>query len=356
MGPIRVLVVDDSVVIRRLVTTVLESDPDVVVVGTAASGRIALAKLDQLAPDIVTLDVEMPDLDGIGTLRELRTTRSRLPVVMFSTLTERGAAKTLEALSLGASDYVCKPANVGSVPEAMAAVRDQLIPKIKALVPGRSAAFTRPVPVVPHQPAGSTPTGRADVLAIGSSTGGPDALAAVLTALPASLPVPVVVVQHMPPVFTRLLAQRLDGKCGLQVKEAEDGDLLRPGLVLVAPGDRHLEVHAGPSGPRAVLTSAPPESFCRPAVDVLFRSVLSVYGERSLAVVLTGMGSDGARGADQLRRAGAEVVAQDEVTSVVWGMPGAVVAAGAAHRVLPLHAIAADVQRVMARGRAAVPA
>ena len=354
MGRINVLVVDDSVVIRRLVTTVLEEDPEITVVGTAASGRIAINKLAQVAPDCVTLDMEMPDLDGLGTLRELRRTHPKLPVIMFSTLTERGAGATLDALALGANDYVCKPANVGSVPEAIASVRSQLVPKIKALCPppfGSAPAAVRREPLVPLQ-AGSTPTGRIDVLAIGSSTGGPDALSSLLPQLSASFPVPVVIVQHMPPVFTRMFAQRLDSKCALSVKEAEHGDLVLPGRVLIAPGDKHLELKRVGTSVVAQVTSGPPENFCRPAVDVLFRSVAQVYGGSTLAVVLTGMGSDGARGAEVLRRAGAEVVAQDEPSSVVWGMPGAVVGAGLAHRVLPLSHVAADVVGVAARARA----
>jgi two-component system, chemotaxis family, protein-glutamate methylesterase/glutaminase len=348
---ISVLVVDDSVVIRRLMTSVLESDPDITVVGTAASGRIALSKLAQVAPDCVTLDIEMPDLDGLGTLVELRRTHPRLPVIMFSTLAERGAGATLDALARGASDYVTKPANVGSLPEAMASVREQLLPKIRALCPVTPAAPARRLtaPVAGSAPA--APTGRVDLLAIGASTGGPDALAAVLPLLPADLPVPVVVTQHMPPVFTALFAQRLDGRCALVVKEAEEGDLVVPGRVLVAPGDRHLELRRVGSGVRVHLSSAPPENFCRPAVDVMLRSAAAAYAERVLAVVLTGMGTDGARGADVLRRAGAEVVAQDEATSVVWGMPGAVSSAGLAHRVLPLREIAADAVRVAGRGR-----
>ncbi len=357
MGRISVLVVDDSVVVRRLVTTVLEEDPDITVVGTAASGRIALTKLAQVTPDCVTLDIEMPDLDGLGTLRELRRTHPRLPVIMFSTLTERGAGATLDALALGADDYVCKPANVGSATEAIESVRSQLVPKIKALcppLPGTAPAAVRRTPSAPLAGTGAASTGRIDVLTIGSSTGGPDALSAVLPQLPASFPVPVVVVQHMPPVFTRMFAQRLDSKCALSVKEAEHGDLVVPGRVLIAPGDKHLQLTRVGTSVVAHLTSGPPEHFCRPAVDVLFRSVAQVYGGKTLAVVLTGMGSDGARGAGVLRRAGAEVVAQDEASSVVWGMPGAVVAAGLASRVLPLDRMAAHIVGVAARGRASV--
>lgn len=361
MTPINVLVVDDSVVVRRMVTSILDGDPDIRVVGTAPNGRIALDKVLQVAPDILTMDVEMPELDGIATVRELRKTHTSLPVVMFSTLTERSASATLDALAAGANDYVCKPANVGSVPEAMAAIREQLVPKIKALVPRRGVA---PAPGVAPlaRPAGRplagggapapAPTGRIDVLAIGSSTGGPDALAAVVPALPASLAVPVVITQHMPPVFTRLFAQRLDAKSALRVKEAEEGDPVVPGTVLIAPGGLHLEVvRRGPSVV-AHLTEAPPENFCRPAVDVMLRSVVATYGANVLSVVLTGMGSDGARGCEVVRQAGGEVVAQDEATSVVWGMPGAVTQGGHAHRVLPLPGIASDIIATIGRGRA----
>jgi two-component system chemotaxis response regulator CheB len=358
MARISVLVVDDSVVIRRLVTNVLEEDPDIAVVGTAASGRIALTKLSQVAPDCVTMDIEMPDLDGLGALRELRKTHPRLPVIMFSTLTERGAGATLDALALGANDYVTKPANVGSVPEAMASVREQLIPRIKALCPpvgGRTAPAAVPA-VTARRIQPGTPTARVDVLAIGASTGGPDALSALLPQLPASLPVPVVIVQHMPPLFTRMFAQRLDGKCALTVREAEDGDVLRPGLVLIAPGGLHLQLQRGARDVVVRLSEGPPENFCRPAVDVMFRSVAAAYGQHVLGLVLTGMGSDGARGAEVLRAAGGEVVVQDEATSVVWGMPGAVSAAGLAHRTLPLGDVCADVLRTVTRGRAPVPA
>ena len=357
MARINVLVVDDSVVIRRLVTTSLESDPDIGVCGTAANGSIALSKLLQVAPDLVTLDVEMPVMDGLQTLREIRKTHPRLPVIMFSTLTERGAAATLDALSAGASDYVCKPANVGSVPEAIAAVRGQLIPKIKALVPGGSRSpvpvpSARPLRHVPVRPTSvAAPTHRVELLAIGSSTGGPDALTSVLPLLPRDLAVPVVITQHMPPVFTRLFAQRLDAKCGLSVKEAEDGDRVEAGRVLVAPGDRHLVLERRGTAVVVRLSDAPAENFCRPAVDVMFRSAAAVDGEQVLGVVLTGMGADGARGGEVLRAAGGEVVVQDQASSVVWGMPGAVVAAGQAHRVLPLGDVARDVLQVIARGR-----
>jgi two-component system, chemotaxis family, protein-glutamate methylesterase/glutaminase len=357
---IAVLVVDDSVVVRRLVTTALSVDPDIEVVGTASSGRLCLDKIAQLNPDLVTLDIEMPDMDGLETLKELRRRHPKLPVIMFSSLTERGAAITLDALTFGANDYVCKPARVSSPDEAMANVRDQLIPKIKALtgvrVPraGRDTVTATPVAARPRTAAPATslePTGPVDVIAIGASTGGPDALALILKQIPADFPVPIVVVQHMPPLFTRLFAQRLDGAGRVTVREAKDGDVLEAGTVLIAPGDYHLSLRRDGLNVRAVTHQEGPENWVRPAVDVLFRSVAEVYGERSLGVVLTGMGQDGIRGVEKMVATGAQIVVQDEATSVVWGMPGVVANAGLAHRVLPLDEVAPHVLSVGARTR-----
>jgi two-component system, chemotaxis family, protein-glutamate methylesterase/glutaminase len=361
MPPISVLVVDDSVVVRRLVTDVLDADPDIHVVGSAPNGQIALAKIPQLNPDIISLDLEMPVMDGLETLRELRTRFPDVPVIMFSTLTERGAAATLEALELGALDYVTKPANVGSVQASMASVRDQLVPKIKALyrhsARGRTDARTVPWHTTGARPAAPGLSAPAPVLrmaearepvqivVLGVSTGGPDALATVIPALPATFPAPVVIVQHMPPTFTRLLAQRLDGRSALEVREAQDGDAVRPGQVLLAPGDFHLRLQRLGDQVVARLDQGTPENFCRPSVDVLFRSAAQAYGARCLAVVLTGMGADGARGAADIVAAGGDVVVQDQATSVVWGMPGAVAQAGLASQLLPL----ADVATVLAR-------
>ncbi|MFN8195483.1 MAG: chemotaxis response regulator protein-glutamate methylesterase [Nocardioidaceae bacterium] len=356
MTRISVLVVDDSVVVRRLVSDVLASDPDIDVVGAASNGKIALAKIPQLNPDIVTLDVEMPVMDGLETLVELRKLYPRLPVIMFSTLTERGAGATLDALERGASDYVTKPANVGSISASMDAVRAQLIPKIKSLA-ARRTAFTAPPPprVTPPTPIRAAATPRLDLpveaVVIGVSTGGPDALTNVVTHLPGDLPVPVVVVQHMPPIFTALFAQRLNAKSALAVSEAEHRDRVEPGRVLVAPGDFHLRLKPDASGVVATLDQGTPENYCRPAVDVLFRSAAEVYGGGVLAVVLTGMGSDGARGAARIVEAGGAVVVQDEATSVVWGMPGAVVHAGLTPEVLPLGSIANAITTRVARGR-----
>ena len=359
---IRVLVVDDSVVIRRLVTDVLDADPQVEVVGVAQNGRIAVDKVAELNPDAVTMDIEMPEMNGIQAVRALRRTHPRLPIVMFSTLTERGASATLDALAAGASDYVTKPSNVGSVAESQQSVREQLIPKLIALCGRRrlpAQGSGRPLssmlpPVVAAPPTARPPrTAPLGVLAIGCSTGGPDALATLLPALPADLPVPVIVVQHMPPLFTKMLAQRLNGSCPLEVLEAAEGDAVRPGRILIAPGGFHLEVRPRAGSVVTHLSEDPPENFCRPAVDVMFRSVSATYGERALGVVLTGMGKDGERGAKVIRSAGGEVFVQDEPTSVVWGMPGAVAAAGQADRVIPLPQIAAEL--ISALGRRPVP-
>jgi two-component system, chemotaxis family, protein-glutamate methylesterase/glutaminase len=347
-GRIRVLVVDDSVVIRRLVTDALAEDPQIEVVGIASNGKIALEKIAQLKPDAVTMDIEMPVMNGIEAVRQLRRRNPRLPVVMFSTLTERGASATLDALGAGASDYVTKPSNVGSFAESQQNIRDQLIPKLKALTGTRRAAGIIRVPP-PSSPRRAR-TGPFGILAIGSSTGGPDALARVLPALPGDLSVPVVVVQHMPPLFTRLLAQRLDSHCRLRVMEATEGEEIAPGKVLIAPGGLHLMLRRQGATIVTRLTEDPPENFCRPSVDVLFRSVSSLFGDRVLAAVLTGMGKDGEKGATQIRSIGGEVFAQDETTSVVWGMPGSVAMAGQADRILALDRIGPDLATALARG------
>lgn len=361
MRKIRVLVVDDSTVIRRLVSDVLAEDPALEVVGFAANGKLALAKIPQLNPDVVTLDIEMPEMDGLATLKELRKIHSKLPVIMFSTLTQRGAVATIDALSLGATDYVTKPANVGSVTAAIQKVREDLIPKIKAV-----CRYDDPLaqPSGPTQPQRSRPTvgahcslppaARPAIIAMGVSTGGPNALTEIFSQLPADLPVPIVVVQHMPPLFTRYLAERLDAISPLTVREAASGEVLKAGCAWLAPGDYHLALTRSGGEIITRLHQGPPENSCRPAVDVLFRDVAALYGPAALAVVLTGMGYDGLRGSEAILDAGGYVVAQDEASSVVWGMPGAVASAGLADDILPLNGIAAHLTRLAAH-RAAVP-
>jgi two-component system chemotaxis response regulator CheB len=343
---IRILVVDDAVVYRRLVADELNADPALEVVGTAPDGKIALAKLPQVAPDLVILDVEMPELDGLATLREIRKTYPKLPVIMFSALTERGAAATLDALALGATDYFPKPTNMGSLDASLQVIRDELIPEIKAIC-GRGG----PVTALPPPAPGPARTGPVEVVAIGTSTGGPNALAELFAALPADLPVPVVIVQHMPPMFTRLLAERLSAEFPVKVEEGRAGEPLRPGRAWIAPGDYHMVVARDGADVRLQVHQDPPENSCRPAADVLFRSVARAFGPTALAVVLTGMGQDGLRGCEAIREAGGQVIAQDEATSVVWGMPGFVAKAGLADRVLPLAMVGPEVVRRVRAGR-----
>jgi two-component system chemotaxis response regulator CheB len=351
MPKVRVLVVDDSVVIRRVVAEELSADPGIEVVGTAANGRIALAKLTQVQPDLVILDVEMPEMDGLATLAAIRKDFPRLPVVMFSALTERGASATLDALALGATDYFTKPAGPGGIEESRRVIREELVPAIKQLcAPKATAAPAGPAPSRLTLPR----SGQIEAVVIGVSTGGPNALAEIFGAFPADLPVPILIVQHMPPMFTRLLAERLTANSKVPVEEAASGVAVRPGRALIAPGNYHMVVVRDGLQVRALLHQDPPENSCRPAADPLFRTAAQVYGSGLLAVVLTGMGQDGLRGCEAVRAAGGQIVVQDEATSVVWGMPGFVAGAGLADRVLPLPMIANEiVKRVRRAGGSA---
>jgi two-component system chemotaxis response regulator CheB len=356
---IRVLVVDDSVVIRRLVANSLELDPMLELVGTASNGVLGMQRIEQLNPDVLTLDIEMPEMDGLEMLRRIRREFPLLRVIMFSTLTERGAAKTLEALTLGADDYVAKVSNEGSLDRSMARLREEMIPKIKQFF--RMPDQSRVAAPVEHARVPSTsPAWRAapvfqkmkvmpKVVVIGVSTGGPTALGEILPKLPGDFPLPILVVQHMPPLFTRLLADRLNATCKLPVKEATHDSPIEPGKILIAPGDFHMKVASNGNGICIHLDQGPRLNSCRPAVDALFTSAGEVYGGAVLAVILTGMGQDGLRGAGILKAQGATVLAQDEASCVVWGMPGAVVDAGLADRVLPLNEVIPEVLRVTAR-------
>lgn len=358
------MIVDDSTVIRRLLTQTLSEDPSVEVVGTAPNGKIALAKIPALKPDVMTLDIEMPEMNGLETLTELRKVDKKLPVIMFSTLTQRGAEGTLDALERGANDYVGKPANVGSVTEAMARVRGEMVPKLKALCP--RIAFMRPLgastALSSNDSEGSAikpeftirskgKAGRVDIVAIGVSTGGPNALSSLLPQLPGDFPVPIVIVQHMPPIFTKHLADRLNTKCELQIAEAKEGDPLVAGHVWIAPGDFHMTTDGTGASAKIGINQGDPENSCRPAVDVLFRSVAKSYGRNSLACVLTGMGSDGLLGCRSIAESGGQIVTQDQKSSVVWGMPAAVANAGLANQILPLGEISGELTRLAMAGR-----
>jgi two-component system chemotaxis response regulator CheB len=341
---IRVLVVDDSVVIRRLVCHALEEDPGLEVVGVAANGQIALSRIPQVNPDVITLDIEMPEMDGLEMLRELRRRDRAIPVVMFSTMTERGASATFEALSLGADDYVTKASNAGSLDVSLANLRQELIPKIRQFF-----EIARPEPALPAPSrGGAAPVAvrlQRRAVAIGVSTGGPAALAKVVPQFPADFPLPIFVVQHMPPLFTRLLAERLDSLTPLAVHEGADGEIPSSGHIYIAPGDQHMRLVNSVRGPVIALDQGPPLNSCRPAADALFSSLADVYGPAVIAAVLTGMGHDGMNGAQQLAARGACILAQDEETSVVWGMPGAVVGAGVANEILPLAGVVPAILR-----------
>jgi two-component system chemotaxis response regulator CheB len=345
----RVLLVDDAVVVRKALSEAIGQDPALEVAATAVNGRIGLAKFVASRPDLVLLDIEMPEMDGLETVRELRKIDTRVPIIMFSSLTERGASITLEALALGATDYVTKPSNIDGA-ATLQAITGELIPKIKALchLPGSLSLFRDAKPVALARPFLSSQQrilSPVQVVAIGVSTGGPDALARVFPTLPAQFPVPILVAQHMPPIFTTMLAARLSAKSALPVRECVSGQPLTAGCAVIAPGDFHMVVEREEEAVHLRIHQGPRENFCRPSVDTLFRSIAAVYGPRALAVVLTGMGQDGLKGCEMLRAQGARVYVQDEASSVVWGMPGFVARAGLADKILPLERIGEEMIR-----------
>lgn len=371
--PIKALVVDDTVTYRRILTEALESTGEVAVTATAPQGRLALARMEQDPADLVLLDLEMPEMDGLETLAHLRQRFPDAAVVMISGQTSRAAEATLKALEQGALDFVRKPE--GLDPEASRAeLRDTLRPLIRHVRTRknlRSSAATEPPkapkplavtpaptpPPAPGPPARPTvlPT-RIGVVGIGVSTGGPNALGEVIPALPADFPVPILLVQHMPPGFTASLADHLAKRSKLKVREAAEGEVLEPGTVYIAPGGRHMVVRRRPaseSAPEAFivgLNDHPPENSCRPSVDVLFRSMAAQYGGELLAVVMTGMGNDGREGVRAMKRRGCHVLTQTEESCVVYGMPAAVDEAGLSDERVPLHRMAARITDLARRG------
>jgi len=344
MADIRVLIVDDAIVVRLQLKKMLNQAPGIEVAGTAANGRVALDMIPQAKPDVVILDVEMPVMSGLETLAEIRKRERYLPVIMFSAHTVRGAVTTLEALGMGADDYATKPTS--SDPETIGVqVNDALIPKIRIFA-YRSHRKTAPKkrPNLARSRIGQ----RVDVLTIAASTGGPNALTALLNSMDMDLPVPVLVVQHMPPVFTRLFAERLNTNTRHNVRECVHGAALEPGHVWLAPGGYHMEVAHEEEGYRLRTHQRKKENQCRPAADPLFRSVARVYGAHALAVVLTGMGHDGLDGCKHVQAGGGQVIVQDEASSVIWSMPGSVAEAGLAEAVLPLSGLGAEIKRRLA--------
>lgn len=354
---IRILIVDDSAVVRRAVSDALSSDPEIAVVGTASNGIIAIQRISQLNPDVIILDIEMPEMDGFSVLRVLRANYPRIRTIMFSSLTQRGAVQTIEALSLGANDYIAKPACIAhqGYRDMLKGVASELIPKIKQFRPATEAGGQGVrgsggrTPLHPYPPTPLPPVPR--IVAIGISTGGPEALSKLIPVFPKGFPVPIVIVQHMPPIFTKLLAERLNSISDLRVIEGHEGVEPEPGAVYIAPGDFHMILQHRGDGAVISLNQGPPENFCRPAVDVLFRSVAKVYGPNALGVIMTGMGQDGYKGVMDMKKQGALVFAQDQASSVVWGMPSAVINAGLADSVLPLDQISIAVDDCVVRNQ-----
>ncbi len=338
---IRVLVVDDSALMRKLIPSVLARDPSIEVVGTAMDGAFALKKIEELHPDVVTLDLEMPRMDGMETLR-LIMRRTPMPVVLFSTHSKEGGYATLKALALGAIDFVQKPQDAAA--GHLESIADLLIEKIK--VAKRAAGRKLPAAVVSDDPPkGKKKTHTAlppnRIIAIGISTGGPNALQYVLSQIPGDFPASILIVQHMPEGFTEMFAKRLDECCALEVQEARSGDLLVASRVLICPGNRHIMVRRMPRGDMAVLSDGSPVNGHRPSADVLFHSVAQQFGPTAVGLLMTGMGEDGAEGLGALKAAGGVTVAQSEDTCVVSGMPRAAISKGYADKVIPLEGIAA---------------
>jgi two-component system chemotaxis response regulator CheB len=363
---IRVLVVDDSSVMRRIIATALRKNAALEVAGYATNGLQAIDRVRELKPDVVTLDIEMPELDGLSALREIRKHNATVPIIMFSTLTHRGAQATVMALTAGATDYVCKPGSgSGSMDQAFLVLESELIPKIIGLA---ARALRRKTASIGPLPAAAPVVGRAlsmrspavsawapsqlpplgvqrpvGAIVIGVSTGGPMALKQLFGALSAPLHVPIFIVQHMPATFTSLLAARLTAVGLVTVKEADHGEMALPGVAYMAPGGQHLAL-TGNASTRVLMTLSAdaPRNSCRPSVDVLFESAAHIYGDALLALILTGMGSDGLHGCQAVKARSGQVIVQDEESSVVWGMPGTVVQHGLADRVLPLDKIAEE--------------
>jgi two-component system chemotaxis response regulator CheB len=376
---LRVLIADDSALFRRAISDVLAALPEVELVGSAANGRLALQKVRELKPDVLTLDLEMPEIDGLGVLDALRQTGDKVAVIVVSALTRRGGDLTLRALEKGAFDFITKP-DTTSAEESRAAIRRELAPRLRTLGhrvavrdilnrpthPPASAAAPRVAPLraeaVPSSAELSgiasrmnrlAATNKPELVLVGVSTGGPNALAKMLPQLPRDIGVPILIVQHMPPVFTQSLADSLAARCGVRVREAAHGEPLVPNTAYIAPGGRQMRLAIAPDGSRiAQITDDPPENNCRPSVDYLFRSVANLLPGRAMAVILTGMGNDGTLGLRLLKRQGCFVIAQDEASCVVYGMPKSAVDAGVTDVILPLEAIGGRIVTTVRGGKA----
>ena len=366
---LRVLVVDDTIVYRKAVSDILAEIPGVEVVGIAHNGKIAMSKIASLKPDLLTLDIEMPEMNGLEVLAELQKSHPCIGAIMLSTLTADGSDMTMKALELGAFDFILKPQSSANQQEGKAQIKAALQPMLEAfrqshnassllgtkgvftpktLLARKPSSLLRPqVTSAPMPPRPAARRGKSEIVTIGISTGGPNALSQMLPLLPGDLGVPVVIVQHMPPVFTKSLAASLDAKCALTVKEAQEAEPIQPNTVYIAPGGKQMKLVASADGKNRIikLTNDPPENSCKPSVDYLFRSVGDYYVGRTTAVIMTGMGSDGTKALQLLKQKGALIIAQNEATCVVYGMPKAPIEQGLADIIAPLNKIADEITK-----------
>lgn len=346
---IKILIVDDSAFMRKLLSDLFSAESDFMVVGTARNGKEAVDKVKQLKPDVITMDVEMPIMSGLQAL-EIIMKEIPTPVVMLSSLTSAGAKATLIALELGAVDFVAKTTGVIS---NIAGISNEIVAKGRAAIKANVSQLSKIKVELPSMTSLSSqsliPSNGERILAIGTSTGGPRALQEIITRLPGNLPCGVVIVQHMPPGFTRSLAERLNSLSSLTVKEAEHNDIILPGLVLIAPGDYHMTVEREGNKKVVKLNQSPPIGGHRPAVDPMMDSVAKVYGKQSVGVILTGMGHDGAKGIQAIKEQGGYTIAEDQSTAVVFGMPKSAIELGVVDKVAPLSAIAAEIVKAIVK-------
>lgn len=368
---LRILVVDDTIVYRKAVSDILAEIPGVEVVGIAHNGKIAMSKIASLKPDLLTLDIEMPEMNGLEVLAELQKNHPGIGAIMLSTLTADGSDMTMKALELGAFDFILKPQSSANQQEGKAQIKAALQPMLEAFrnshnassLLGTKGVFTHKTLLTPKphsllrpqatsgpsnvSPRPATRRGKSEIVTIGISTGGPNALSQMLPLLPGDLGVPVVIVQHMPPVFTKSLAASLDAKCALTVKEAQEAEPIQPNTVYIAPGGKQMKLVASADGKNRIIkiTNDPPENSCKPSVDYLFRSVGDYYVGRTTAVIMTGMGSDGTKALQLLKQKGALIIAQNEATCVVYGMPKAPIEQGLADVIAPLNKIADEITK-----------
>lgn len=358
MEPIKAIVVDDTIVYRKIVGDVLKEMPGVEVIGTANNGKIALSKIKAMKPDLITLDIEMPEVNGIQVLEELKGMDKPPLVIMLSTLTQKGSEMTIKALELGAFDFLPKPED-GKMADNMLKVKTALEPIIRLIKRRRGGPVEQTSPAVPARPAApakpaapkltvpKTPLirSKSEIIGIGISTGGPNALTRMIPMLPANFKAPILIVQHMPPMFTASLANSLNNKAALEVKEAADGDVVEPGRILIAPGGKQMKIVAGADGltRRIKITDDPPENSCKPSVDYLFRSIAQYYVGRATGVIMTGMGSDGSKGLVEMKKNGSFIIAQDEASCTVYGMPKEPIESGLADVIAPLDRIADEI-------------